>query len=329
MSFKEKKRSILVVKNNLYNAQRLYDRISTLLPESECALFGVDESLRVEAIASSPEMIANKVDTLSSLLEDNHKVVITCVSGLLRFLPFPEDFKEGCIHLKVGQEVDVEELKRKIRGSGYYQTSHIDQPLCFASRGGIIDIYSINYDYPIRIEFFDTEIESIRFFDVATQKTIEPIEEVRIVPASDVIFSHQQIEEIQSKAHTILEKTNDTILSSNIESDLEQIQKGIREQRFYPYLALLEKCAGIWDYMDKPQIVLSNKEEIEESIKRLQNETTSYMQEMVQEKKYLPRFAMWHDFYHIAKGSQIIEEDPFQDNISNIVELFLPNERNT
>ena len=141
--------------------------------------------------------------------------------------------------------------------------------LCVASRGGIIDVYSINYDYPIRIEFFDTEIESIRFFDVATQKTIEPIEEVRIVPASDVIFSHQQIEEIQSKAHTILEKTNDTILSSNIESDLEQIQKGIREQRFYPYLALLEKCAGIWDYMDKPQIVLSNKEEIEENIKRL------------------------------------------------------------
>ena len=72
--------------------------------------------------------------------------------------------------------------------------------------------------------------------------------------------------------------------------------------------------------------VFSNKEEIEESIKRLQNETTSYIQEMVQEKKYLPRFMMWHDFNHIAKGSKIIEEDPFQDNISNIVEVFLPNE---
>lgn len=326
MSYKEKKRPILVVKNNLYNAQRLYDRISTLLSENECALFGVEESLRVEAIASSPEMVANKVDTLASLLEDNQKVIITCVSGLLRYLPFPEDFNEGCINLKVGQEIDVEELKKKIRGSGYYQTSHIDQPLCFASRGGIIDIYSINYDHPIRIEFFDTEIESIRFFDVATQKTIEPIQEVKIVPASDVIFSEAQVEEIITKAKEQLKKANDTILTSNIEADIEFIQKGIREQRFYPYMALLEKSAGIWDYMNEPQIIFSNKEEIEESIKRLQNETTSYIQEMVQEKKYLPRFMMWHDFNHIAKGSKIIEEDPFQDNISNIVEVFLPNE---
>ena len=326
MSFTEKKRPILVVKNNLYNAQRLYDRISTLLPESECALFGVDESLRVEAIASSPEMIANKVDTLSSLLEDSNKVVITCTSGLLRYLPFPNDFKEGCINLKVGEEVEVEELKRKLRANGYYQTSHIDQPLCFASRGGILDVYSINYENPIRIEFFDTEIESIRFFDFASQKTIVPINEVKIVPASDVIFSESQLKEIQEKAKQLLEKENDTFLTSNIETDLNLIESGIRVPRLYPYMALLSECAGIWDYMDHPLIIYSNKEEIEESVKKLQNETTSYIQEMVQEKKYLPRFAMWHDFHRVGKDCKVIEEDPFQDNISNIVELHLPNE---
>lgn len=326
MSYKEKKRPILVVKNNLYNAQRLYDRMATLLSEKECALFGADESLRVEAIASSPEIIANKVDTLASLLEDPNKVIITCPSGLLRFLPQPEDFKEGCIQLKVGQEADVEELKRKLRAAGYYQASHIDQPLCFASRGGILDVYSINYENPIRIEFFDTEIESIRFFDVATQKTIVPIQEVKIVPASDLYFTKEQVEEIKQKAKASLEKEADSILQANIEADLRLLDENIREPRLYPYMALLEECAGIWDYMQQPLIVLSNPEEIEQSIRRLQEETVRYLQEMVQEKKYLPRYAVWHDYSRIAKDCKKINEDPFLDNRSSIVEVFLPND---
>ena len=152
------------------------------------------------------------------------------------------------------------------------------------------------------------------------------INEVKIVPASDVIFSETQLKEIQEKAKQLLEKENDTFLTSNIETDLNLIESGIREPRLYPYMALLSECAGIWDYMDHPLIIYSNKEEIEESVKKLQNETTSYIQEMVQEKKYLPRFAMWHDFHRVGKDCKVIEEDPFQDNISNIVELHLPNE---
>ena len=55
-------------------------------------------------------------------------------------------------------------FKQKLLSGGYQKTSHIDQPLTFATRGGIVDVYSINYDSPIRIEFFDTEVESIRLF---------------------------------------------------------------------------------------------------------------------------------------------------------------------
>lgn len=83
----------------------------SFLNEDECALFGADESLRVEAIASSPEMRANKVETLASLLKNTNQVVITCPSGLLRHLPSPELFKEGCFTLKVGNIQDPEELK--------------------------------------------------------------------------------------------------------------------------------------------------------------------------------------------------------------------------
>lgn len=325
-SFRKKPRSILVIKQNLYTAQRLYERVSTLLDESECALFGADESLRVEAIASSPELTAQKVETMAGLLENPNQVVITCPSALLRQLPFPQDFKDGCISIHTGDDLDMNTLKHSLLSGGYQKTSHIDQPLTFASRGGIVDVYSINYDNPIRIEFFDTEVESIRFFDVATQKTIETVEHVNIIPASDVIFTDAQIEEISQKANEILTKENKPILSSEIESDLIALQAKAFESRMYTYMALLSKSAGIWDYMEQPTFIFSDEQMILDSAKKLNEETITYIQEMVQEEKMLPKFAVWHDIHQISKYGKKVVSDPFAENLSNIEELHLPNE---
>ena len=325
-SYKKNPRPMIIIKNNLYNAQRLYERIISFLSEEECALFGADESLRVEAIASSPEMRANKVETLASLLKNPNQIVVTCPSGILRHLPSPELFKEGCFTLKVGNIEDPEELKRKLIKIGYYQTSHIDQPLTFASRGGVIDIFSINHTQPVRIEFFDDEIESIRFFDVETQKTIVPIEEIDIVPANDLLFSDSDSEEIIKGTKELLNKLDDVILSSTIESDLELIKQNICDTRLYPYTAFLSKNYGIWDYMNHPLMIYSDEEVIEENIKHIITETTSYIQEMVQEKKLLPKFTVFHDYHHIGDKCPKIIEDPIHNEIVNIEEVHLPNE---
>ena len=130
-SFMEKPRPILVIKQNLYQAQRLFDRLMTLLPEADCALFGADESLRVEAIAASPQMQAVQVETLASLLQNPCQIVVTCPSAVLRHLPFPEDFAKGCFSLKVDQNMSMEELKGRLFAGGYQQAAHIDQPLTF------------------------------------------------------------------------------------------------------------------------------------------------------------------------------------------------------
>lgn len=325
-SYKKKPRGMIVIKNNLYQAQRLYERMISFLNEDECALFGADESLRVEAIASSPEMRANKVDTLASLLKNTNQVVITCPSGLLRHLPSPELFKEGCFTLKVGHTQDPEELKRKLVKIGYYQASHIDQPLTFASRGGVIDIFSINHMQPVRIEFFDDEIESIRFFDVTTQQTIVPIQEIDIVPASDLLFSQEDSDEIQNGVSNLLNKLDDVMLSSSIENDLELIKQNICESRLYPYTAFLKHNYSLCDYMDQPLLIYSDPELIEESTKHLVTETTSYLQEMVQEKKLLPKFTVFHEYDSLGKHCKKVVEDPIHNQLVDIEELHLPNE---
>ena len=326
VSYRRKPRPILVVKHSLYSAQRLYERLSTLLGETNCALFGADESLRVEAIAASPEMTASKVETLASLLSNPCQVVVTCPSGLLRQLPSPETFRDACIHIKTGDTLEMEELKRKLRAGGYTETSHIDQPLSFAARGGIVDVYSINYEQPVRIEFFDNEVDSIRFFDATTQKTVLPLNEVTVVPASDILFSDAQKKELRAEAERILQEEPDAILQSSVDASLSLIENSISEPGIYPYVALLKEASSIADYMDHPLIITGNDETIRGAIKRLNDETLSYLQEMVQEKKLLPRFAVFHDYDRIGKGCKRINEDPLYDNISGITEVHLPNE---
>ncbi|MBR2726651.1 MAG: transcription-repair coupling factor [Solobacterium sp.] len=327
VSWLRKPRPILVVKNSLYNAQRLYERIASIVGEEACALFSADESLRVEAIASSPEMMAGKVETLAALREHPNRIVITGLTGFLRHLPDPAYFDACCIDLEVGGIMEPGDLKRALRASGYYQTAHIDQPLSFAARGGIIDIYSINYNQPVRVEFFDNEIDSIRMFDAETQKTITPVNHVRIVPASDILFEEKETEELRQKLEELCRKEDDALFTANISADLDLIEEHIAEQRLYPYKALLSHTASLTDYMEQPLIVLSDEEEIRQSLKRLQNETVSYIQEMYQEKKLPARFAVWHEFDRLIDRFSTVREDPFADERTGIQQLHVPNER--
>ena len=80
--------------------------------------------------------------------------------------------------------------------NGYQRVNKIDQTLQFALRGDILDIYSVNAINPIRIEFFGDEIESIRYFDISSQNSIEEIESTTIVPASEVILNDEEIDHL-------------------------------------------------------------------------------------------------------------------------------------
>ena len=204
--FKQTKKNIIVVKNNAYNAQRLFEYIVNINNDDKILLFNVEESLRIEAIAASPETMADKIETLSKLMEDQQHLLITNTAGLLKHLPNCEHFTNSVIKVKINQEITIDELSKKLIRSGYQMTARVDQPLTFARRGGIIDVFSINYDSPIRIEFFDTTIDSLRYFDISSQRTIALINEVNIMPATDILFTQQQITEIIQNVQIQLEK---------------------------------------------------------------------------------------------------------------------------
>lgn len=336
-SYAQKPRSLLIIKNNSYNAQRLAEKLRNLLGAEQCALFSAEESLRVESIAASPEATAEKIETLNRMLKQERLVTVTHVSALIRFLPSPGQFRQCTILLKTGMEVSMNELKRTLIASGYQQTARVDQPLCFASRGGIIDIYSISSAHPVRIEFFDTEIDSIRTFDIASQRTLEVIGETEIIPASEILLDDDQIEQIRSRVvhHLETQKSHFTHsefeqLEGVIEQDMETMAAHLRENRLYPYLSYLDDNSSLLDYCPQAQIVVSEPVQIASHLHQLTEETTAYIQEMNQELKMLPRYTVFHDFRTLMAGKKTTDMEAFDGSVktprSMIREVALPNE---
>ena len=316
-AFQQDHQTRIVVKKNKYEAQQLYTRLALLQQEVLC--FTMDESLRISAIAASPEEKINQLSALYQMRQDFSKIIVTNVAAYMRFLPDVDFFDQSCIQLKVGRDVSRKELSEKLNRIGYAKVNYAEMPCSYASRGGILDVFSINYPDPIRIEFFDTEIESIRFFNPDTQRTIRSIDEVVLIPATEVLFSDQQIEQLQTivpeQLEKQLKKTNPDgaeFLQDAIESDLRAIEAFDTQSKLYRYYTFVE-TSNIHDYVEGAKVIYSPAEDVEENAKKVVLDNATYMQEEVQDFQALARYTMFHDLYTIDK-----KRNPFK------ISVFLP-----
>lgn len=326
-AFNEKKTPYLLVASNLYKAQKIYSFISSLLPKEKVYLFPSDELIRAETISQSKEMAANRIYVLNQILNNQADIVICNVASLTRFLPAVETFKKNVIKFKVGDEVSLEEIKKILVRSGYYKVNKIDQSLEFAVRGDILDIYSVNYDDPIRIELFGDEIESIRFFDISTQTSKNKVEEIEILPANDFLFDEEDLKVASEKIFDQLEKDKEILdLSSfenlrNItESDLMDIMECNYSPRIYRYYSLISnKCQTLIDYCKNFTIVLVDEKSIIDSFDLLDQEARSYLYELFENGKiisHLEIYANYHNLYF--DRANLIRTKTFLDDSSDI-----------
>lgn len=315
-AFEQDHKTRIVVKKNKYEAQQLYARLAML--EQEVLLFVMDESLRIQAIAASPEEKNAQLSALVQMRQDYPKIIITNTAAYTRFLPDVKFFDENCIQLREGMEISRSEIVERLNRMGYAKVNYTETPCSYAVRGGILDVYSLNYPDPIRIEFFDTEIDSIRFFNPNNQRTVRSIDEAVLVPASDVLFSDEQIETLKQ---TVTEKLSDQLkktdpagqdfLRDAVEEDLRAITSYDPQSRLYSYYAWL-KADSILDYVPDGQVIYSPQEDIYDQAKKVVLDNAAYMQEEVQDFQALPRYTMFHDIYTMEQQRKPFKIEKFQ-----------------
>lgn len=198
---KDTQKPILIVEPNLYQANQLLEDLTGFLDSDSLHLFSADDSIQMEMAVSSPEIHGERVEALNFLLSDQPGAVIVPLAGVKRFLPPSPDFSEASLYIDYETEIDTARLPEHLTSLGYTRKKMVFSPGEFSVRGGIVDIYSINSAYPVRIELFDVEVDSIRYFDIESQRSIENIDSVTILPGREnFLLKEWKIQEI-GRAH--------------------------------------------------------------------------------------------------------------------------------
>ena len=291
-SYRDNPRAILVVMRNSYAAQQLYDRLANLLNSNEVDLYTVEESLRVEAITTNNVQQGNRVEVLNRCLEDSNRILITHAFAMSKVVPLASDFRHAQINVSVGQVLRMDDLCQRLINIGYTRVAHVYAPLTFARRGFVIDVFPINAQ-PIRIEYFDDEIDSIKVFDVQTQRSVSSLDNACLSVASEYYFNAKQIEQINGRVNALLEKESDPTLIENVTNDLNRLNNRQFDASLYPYVAYMDDKGCLLDYLPNAQIITDPMHQVLDSLKYYQLEASNYLQELVEYKKILPKFALF------------------------------------
>ena len=185
---KKQDHSSIVVTNSLFEANQLYQ--SVINYTDDVLLFPMDDFLTSEALAVSPELKINRLETLIELVKNNkNKIVITNLMGYLRYLPTPDQFCKYILKLKENEEFPKDELIQKLYEMGYEKEVLVNRTGEMATRGFVVDLFPIGEKNPLRIEFWGDTIESIREIDVDSQLTIKNRKEATIYPNNEFLVS--------------------------------------------------------------------------------------------------------------------------------------------
>ena len=132
-------------------------------------------------------IIHQRMDAIRHLLEDEKGIMVTTADALMDRIPSKETVRNERLRLTEGMVITTRNLSRILTGLGYEHAPQVEAMGQYAVRGGIVDIYPMTMDEPYRIEFFDDEIDTIRSFDTATQRSVDRRESIEIYPASDAV----------------------------------------------------------------------------------------------------------------------------------------------
>lgn len=295
--YREIPQSQLIVTHNLHQAQKLYEDLVEWVGEEHLYLYPVNELISSEMIIASPELSGSRIKVLNELIQAKRAIVIVPLAGVRRFLPPVELWREAQTKLAVGEELDLDRFKEKLLFLGYKRVEMVETHGEYSIRGGIIDIFPLAEQNPLRIELFDTEIESLRIFDVETQRSIKPLEEAIIGPTVEWIFLKEHYQQAADKLAGYLEeqlkKTRDeTVREKLIEKitwEIEQIRSGSTFQGFNKYISCFYHRPGsILDYMPgKPLIILDEPTRIWETEEYYQKEELDWKTSLVQIGEYM------------------------------------------
>ena len=315
------KRPILVITYNEIQAQKILRDIKYFtdkvyyLPKKEIVTY--------DYVAESKDLPYERIETLNKMQEMRTGVVITTIEAVLQKMISKKALYKNTLNFKVGDSENLETIKQKLVELGYVRCDLIEGRGQFSVRGGIVDI-SVNEKEGVRLEFWGDEIDSIRYFNVVSQRSTENIDKITIYPAHEYILESNIEDVITNIRNTIYSEK----LQETIEQDIELIKAGNYISKIDRYLnSFYTEQDTILDYItDKYLVFLDEQSKIEQRTINVNKDSQNIIQLLIDKEKIVPEalknICNFNQFEDKLNGKQIIYIEKLDNEVKIQAEKY-------
>ncbi|MBF7138858.1 transcription-repair coupling factor [Pediococcus pentosaceus] len=304
---------ILYVTDSLARAEHVYNLFKGEQSEIDTYWFPAEEIIAAEVATSSPNYRTARIQFLSALATSKTGIFITSTSGLRRLVPEPKDVIEARITLEVGAEYEFQTLISDLNALGYQRVEQVEKKGEFAVRGSVVDIFPLNQDDPIRMDFFDIEIDSLRTFDQATQRSIENIEKIEVLPATDLIINETKLNQAIKTMNNELAQAQKKLSEENFEALQQDINEVIERWKHHQLIQedtmyakqLYAAKTSLLDYLTKGTLVLDDYPRILDAETDIENNEASWIVDQLKNNVLLDNESFGVDIRTLIKKKSV------------------------
>jgi len=235
--------------------------------------------------AVSKEYEHKRIDTLSKLLDGDFDLLLMSVEAATQYTLSPSALRNGTVSLSVGDTAELRELTETLLTAGYKRCELVEGTGQFALRGGILDVFAPGTDYPVRIEFWGDEVDSISTFDLFSQRREQQCDSVKILPAGETAGRTDSLKE-KLEGYLKTAKLSDK-QEAVLRNDIDALTSGVSFS-LDRYLTFLCEATP-FDYIEAPLVITSEIVAVRDRLKNISfqrnEDVSSYLEEGFLSKK--------------------------------------------
>ena len=312
--FNETKRPMVLVTYNEIQARKLYQDLKKLIKQTY--FFPKKEITSYDYVAQSKEIEYKRIDVLNKMyLAKKQKepiIIVTTIEAVMQKMVAKDTLYQNVIDFEVGKTYLLDGIKEKLVRLGYERSDLIENKGQFSIRGGIVDV-GLSEKIGVRIEFWGDEVDSIRFFQISSQRSTEMLKEITIFPAHELI-----VQDLSEAVKNIQEKYPEEI------EDIELIKNGDYISKINKYFnEFYENQASFLDYMsDEYLLLLDEKSKINQRESNIIEDNNKLIASLVEKEKFVPEaIENISKFEYNFEEKQIIYLEQ-NDSIKNIQKYY-------
>lgn len=278
--FNETKRPMVLVTYNEIQARKLYQDLKKLIKQTY--FFPKKEITSYDYVAQSKEIEYKRIDVLNKMyLAKQQKepiIIVTTIEAVMQKMVAKDTLYQNVIDFEIGKTYLLDGIKEKLVGLGYERSDLIENKGQFSIRGGIVDV-GLSEKIGVRIEFWGDEVDSIRFFQISSQRSTEMLKEITIFPAHELI-----VQDLSEAVKNIQEKYPEEI------EDIELIKNGDYISKINKYFnEFYKNQASFLDYMsDEYLLLLDENSKINQRKTNIIEDNNKLIASLVEKEKFVP-----------------------------------------